>query len=375
MSVDVGAKAVTEEDEEEVEEEAPEDAPSNVSLATKSNTASNLDDDAQGDPLAHSENIPSKQVASAETSRYKAWQQTMSSALRSTSKWPRRVRLAVAGYLAVLTFGVGTGLALIWHQDRTTALVVGLLLAGPIVVALIGDRITGIKAFSVEISLAQVTVSVEGDFSGAVMSVAEMGPSGTPDLLKTLSEAIRGRARILRLNLRDEDYWWSTRVFLAAALAGDYTSVEAIVFVRSGDQRIFVGIATPKALRARIGGIFPPYEVVYRKVRFEVTGPPTKTSEEEVSDILLWRWGQSLTPSETAVKVIVTRENLEEWLGEDLDTDDLPYGPLSPLLRYRISSRHRRYAALTQDSRLIDIVDRDELARRITVAGLEQTLQ
>lgn len=292
----------------------------------------------------------------------------------SRSQWSRTIRLALAGYLVVLTFGAATGLSLVLHQDRATAVLVGVLLAGPIIVALIGDRVTTIKAFSVEISLTQVTVSVEGDFSGAVMSVADMGPSASPGLAKTLTEAIRGRAPILRLNLREDDYWWSTRLFLAAALAGDYTSVEAVVFVRNGDQRIFVGIATPKALRARIGHIFPQYEVAYRTVRVEVTKPAVQTPEAEVNEILLWRWSQSLQPDEVSVKEIVTRQNLTEWLGEDLDSDDLPYGPLSPLLRYRISSRPQRYAALTQDSRLVDIVDRDELARRTTIASLEQQL-
>ncbi len=237
-----------------------------------------------------------------------------------------------------------------------------------------GDRITGIKAFSVELSLAQVTVSVESDFSGAVMSLAEMGPSGTPELQKTLSEATRSRSQLLRLNLRDEDYWWLSRVFLAGALAWDYTSVEAFVFVRSGDQRIFVGIATPQDLRLRIGSAFPDYEVAYRRVRFEVAASPSRKPEDELNEILSWRWHASLT-DEIGTKVIVTRRNLKDWMGDALDTDDLPYGPLNPLLRYRIASSPRRFAALTQESKLVDIVDRDELAKRTTISDLEQMLR
>src|SRR5437588_597274 len=126
---------------------------------------------------------------------------------------------------------------------------VGAFLAGPLVIGLIGERITGFKAFAVEVSLAEVEVPVEGDFSGTVMDIAEMGPSASPDLSRTFDEAIRSRTKIMRVNLRDDDYWWSTRVYLVAALAEDYTDVEALVFVRAGDQRLFVGIAEPPAVR------------------------------------------------------------------------------------------------------------------------------
>lgn len=136
-----------------------------------------------------------------------------------------------------------------------------------------------------------------------------------------------------------------------------------------------MGVATPRALRHRIGLAFPDYEIAYRTARVGVAGPPIRKAEEQVNDILLWQWGQNLKPSESAVKVIVNRQNLKEWLGDDLDDFDLPYGPLTPLLRYRIASRSQRYTALTQDSRLVDIVDRDELARRTAISDLEHRLQ
>ena len=354
----------TEKDEEDAEEEAPEEAPPTAVAV------------APGSDAARTAPVKPGISTDVRPAAAKSWRQTASSAFVGTkqqiTRWPRRVRVALAGYAVVVAFVIGTGLAQVAHADRTTALVIGILLAGPLVVALIGDRITGIKAFSVEIALSQVTVSVDSDLSGAVMTMAEMGPSGTPDLLNTLSAATQSRSRILRLNLRAEDYWWASRVFLAAALAADYTSVEALVFVRSGEQRVFVGIATPEALRTQIGLTFPQYESAYRKARFEVSQPP-KPPEQEVTEILSWRWGSSL-PTESQDRVIVTRQNLKDWLGDQLDTDDFPDGPLSPLLRYRITSRRQRYAALTQNARLTDIVDREELARKTTLATLERQL-
>jgi hypothetical protein len=281
----------------------------------------------------------------------------------------------VAGYAIVAIFGLASAMALIAHADRVTAITVGTLLAAPILIALIGDRITGVKAFSVELTLAEVSVPVEGDFSGAVMAIAEMGPSGTPELFGTLQSVITGRSKILRLNLRSDDYWWSTRIFLVAALAEDYTEVEAIVFVRSGEQRLFVGIATPHSIRQRMATRFPNYETNYRKARSEATYLPASTGDQELNEILSWRWGAAFTPNtENDLKLVTRSQDLRDWLDRDLDTDDFPYGPLTDLLRYRLIARSQRFAALTQDSRLTAIVDRDVLAQRSSLVDLEHRL-
>ncbi len=131
----------------------------------------------------------------------------------STLARNRRVRIMTAGYLIIAVFGV---VAIVARRgfgvSGTGALVAGAVAAAPVVIALAGDRITGIKAFSVEISLAQITVRDHVDLTQAVMAIAEMGPSGSPSLLITLQDTIRAGARLLRLNLRNDDYWWSTRV-------------------------------------------------------------------------------------------------------------------------------------------------------------------
>jgi hypothetical protein len=75
------------------------------------------------------------------------------------------------------------------------------------------------------------------------------------------------RPKLLEINFGCDDYWWSTRIFLVAALAQDFTSVEAVVFVRSGDDEVFVGIASPRAVRERLAARFPIYEEAYRKAQ------------------------------------------------------------------------------------------------------------
>jgi hypothetical protein len=288
---------------------------------------------------------------------------------------PGRVRIAAAGYGVVVTFGIAAAIARILGASVGNSLLVGTLAAAPLVIALIGDRITGVKAFSVEISLAEVTVPFETDFSGALMTSAEMGGSAAPELLDSLEPLMRNRSKILRVNLRDDKYWWSTRLFLLAALTDDYTEVEALIFVRSHEERIFVGIASPRVVRTRFAAIFPPYEVAYRKVRNEAcSGPGVNEidASREVNEILTSRWQNAMSPPEQHIKLIVSSNDLRDWLGGDLDTDALPYGPLTALMRYRIISRDRRYAALTDHSRLAAIVDRDEVAIRSTATELER---
>jgi hypothetical protein len=270
---------------------------------------------------------------------------------------------------------VGASLARLVGADLYGALIVGALVAAPLLIAFVGERITGIKAFSVEISLSDVAVAIEGDFSSSVMTIAETGPSASPDLLKSLRAAINGRVKLLRVNLRDDDYWWSTRVFLVAALALDYTDVDALVFVRSGDQRVFVGICAPQAVRSGLASVFPNYETAYRKIRTDAVIAAPLDRDREVEEILEWRWSQALGPPESEVRQIVKSEDLKLWLKGDLDVESLPYGPLNPLLRYRIVTRPHRYSALTDQSRLVAVVDRDEVALRSAAAELAQRLE
>ncbi|MDQ6774495.1 MAG: hypothetical protein M3024_16195 [Candidatus Dormibacteraeota bacterium] len=294
-------------------------------------------------------------------------------------RWPvaagPRFRTAAAAYLVVGAFAAGDALARHAGADVKEGLVVGALLAGPLIVALIGNRITGVRAFSVEIGLSEVAVEVEGDFTGAVMATAETGASALPDLLGTLRSAIRSHWKLLRVNLRDDDYWWSTRVFLVAALATDYTDVDALVFVRAGKQRLFVGISSARAVRTRLAARFPGYEAAYRKVRADALASSAGSGDREVEEILSWRWAAALEPSEAAAKVIVRGEELRRWLDGDLDDEAVPYGPLNRLLRYRIATRQGRYAALTNGLQLVEVVDRDELSRRSAVADLEHRLR
>jgi hypothetical protein len=309
---------------------------------------------------------------------------------RRLRPWPKRVRIAAAGYAVVAIFAIGVGVSRAVGASGAGALTVGILAAAPVVVAFIGERITGVKALGVEISLVALTnVKVEmagddstiaGKLSAAAMEGAEAGQSGNVELVNHFTTLIQEEPKLLRINLRCDDYWWSTRIFLVAAIAQNYTSVEAIVFVRAGDEQVFVGIASPRAVRERLAAQFPYYETAYRTAQSApvvLQGPvdPDNVFKiNKVTAILIGGgWAQAL-PAEKDIKEIVTSKKIRGWLGGDLDAEQLPYGPLSALLTYRIVSGRRRYAALTDDRRLKAVVDRNELAVRFASAELERRL-
>jgi hypothetical protein len=290
----------------------------------------------------------------------------------------RRLHVLAAGYAVVAVFGLVAAIAR-WGfgASGSNALAAGVIAAVPLLVALLGERITGIKAFSVEVSLAQITVPVQVDLTQAVMAMAEIGPSGSPELLVTFRDAIRSQARLLRLNLRNDDYWWSTRVYLAAAIAADYTKVEQLVFVRGQEERLWVGMLDPAITRARLAEVFPQYERNYRTARQQACNGRDVNApfdaDAEITSILM-NWPGQFGWQEGQVKQIVTGDLLRRWLGADLDIEALPHGPLTPLLQYQINMRPRRYTALAAEGSLMAVVDKSELAARTTEEVLRRQL-
>lgn len=79
---------------------------------------------------------------------------------RETSLRRRRLRVAAAGYAVVAVFGVAFILAqLVWRDGSTTArAVAAAVVATPLALAFIGDRITRFKLLSLEVSLTEVNV-------------------------------------------------------------------------------------------------------------------------------------------------------------------------------------------------------------------------
>jgi len=292
-----------------------------------------------------------------------------------------RVCIAAAGYAVVAIFGIGAAVARAFGAPTGSALTVGAIAAAPIVVALIGERITGVKAFGFEFKLTEVFPPLAGGKTGVAFSEAMMEQpvstsavgSEVGGLSQPFKQLMLKRSTVLRINLRDDNYWWSTRIFLVAALAQEYTDVEALVFVRGDDEQIFVGIASPRDVRKRLAKKFSSleYEAAYQKAR-AAAATDQSDPDGQVTEILE-RWQDAvydvLHKGEEEIKQIVSSGTLRRWLRGDLDTHSVPDGPLTAQQQYRIISHDRRYVALTDYQTLKKVAARDEL---IAAAALER---
>ena len=167
-----------------------------------------------------------------------------------------RMCIAAAGYAVMAIFALGYGLAWLVGLPIGHSVIAGVLATAPLIIAVIGERVTGIKAFGVELSLAEVAPLVAGDNQTVATDLSEVMAQGRLDpyadessaggLSRPMQELVRTGSKLLKIDLRNGKYWWPTRLFLVAALAQDYTEVEALVFVQSRTEPHFVGIASPR---------------------------------------------------------------------------------------------------------------------------------
>jgi hypothetical protein len=306
--------------------------------------------------------------------------------LRWSLLYPRMC-VAAVGYAVIAIFAMGVGGAWAVGASRSISLTVGGIAVAPLVLAAVWDRISRIKAFGVEVTLAEVSPPIAGDHTNVAAELSQsLGrglsgseASGTDGLSGPFTELIQNGSKILRIDLRDDKYWWSTRLFLVAALADDFTDVEALVFVRAGDEQIFVGIATPRDVRKTLADNFPPanYEDPYRAAPAAAAahGDPCAAA---IGIIDKWQDAVDQTlGAEAEIKHIVSSSNLRLWMRCRLDTRSVPAGQLTADKQYRIIAHDRRYVALTKGPRLEQVVDRDGLvaaahvSRRLGAPGDE----
>ncbi|HEY3011678.1 MAG TPA: hypothetical protein VGJ36_02940 [Gemmatimonadales bacterium] len=143
----------------------------------------------------------------------------------------------MVGLLAVVYGIVHLG----WpDQAQPSAATIAALAAAPLALALLWDRLTGFKAFGFEVALAPASTRIETEVVGAITEAQHF--SGNEAIVEKVTEAIvRPEQELLELNLRDGNYWWSTRLFLLAALVEDYSRIQQLVFLERGGDQIFVG--------------------------------------------------------------------------------------------------------------------------------------
>ena len=183
-----------------------------------------------------------------------------------------------------------------------------------------------------------------------------------------------GNVQVLEINLRNGDYWWSTRLFLVAALAVEHTSVGCLAFVTEGNH--FFGLASPWATLLALSKAFPGVAKAYYGTLREPTLnlDPSYEIVYRVQDFSM-ALGQ-LPGQEAANKVIVSQALLSRWLGAELVQDSLESNSLAleSLDALRVLDRHSSHVALVREGKLVGVVDRAAFATNVARGVFEARL-
>ncbi len=303
---------------------------------------------------------------------------------RLAPSWRRFGAIALTWYGIVTIFGAAYLIVRrIWpHTGVGTALIVGALAAGPLALAFTWERLTGLRLFGVEVTLSQATVLVDQTLATALSQNAYF--SGNSAIFELVDKAI-GNATIelLEFNLRTTQYWWSTRLFLQAALVEDRTKIQRMVFVEGDAERRYVGMASPGAVRRALAQ--PPgmnLELVYRQIEQDVRHTPGPPGHSEVRRIVeTWsmhmfsRTGQNIDVTEETAKTAVSPELLMEWVTLERESVDWDQPLDSALLQALVLDKATHFVPLTQNGKLDRVVNADAFARRTATQALRAKLR
>lgn len=286
----------------------------------------------------------------------------------------RRWVIALRGYAVVAVFGV-TLLALrllATGLSPSEALVLSAALAVPLALALFWENIKGFRVGQLEITLAEVSLPVDIELSAAVQGLRG---SETPELVEAIvAVSERPDCRLVEVNLRSTPYWWSTRLFLLAALAEEYTQIERLVFVEQDAARIYIGTASPRDVREALEDRFPDYGLKYRGVR-DGARAGDGSARHQV-EAIGYQWPHLFLPpeSEKEVRELVTPVELREWLGRVLAADAREWdgSPAGPALYARILTCRMDYVPLLRGQRLEEVVSSAVLIRRLAESAVAQ---
>lgn len=190
--------------------------------------------------------------------------------------------------------------------------------------------------------------------------------------------------RLVEINLRTSPYWCSTRLFLLAALAQEYTNIERLVFADQDAARAYIGMAAPAALRRAFAKRFPDYEAIFRQIQQNAIATRWSDPVDEMQAVLN-EWTTSAMfialmggPSvpEKEARQLTAAPQLLEWLGRALETESRQWSGKPPTnsLYGKILSCSGPYVPLLNGPRLEIVVNRAELASKLaeSVVSIER---
>jgi hypothetical protein len=293
-------------------------------------------------------------------------------------------QVLMVGYAAVALFLMVFWIArsLLGEEESSSAFVLAAAAAAPLVLALVWDRLRGIKIFGVEFDLKAAEAKLDEEVAVAVQLQES---SATPELVEGLAVALSGpRPDGIKVNLGDGSFWWSTRLLLLASLVDDFDATSYLVFTDSDDR--YVGSVEPRAVRRAFGAVDTFSVETYHKL---LSAPaPDLTDVERIRQIAWgWPYGFDAAPvlpgrqaiseedkhlsAENRYKRYVTRTMVQELLGEALFKDALEWNgrTLTSAEQLAIVGRQSPVVALELGDQFDRLVIRCQVAQRIIMSA------
>jgi hypothetical protein len=183
-----------------------------------------------------------------------------------------------------------------------------------------------------------------------------------------------GESPLLKIDLRDGTYWWSTRLYALATLAAEFTSVEWLLFVDEGTR--YVGMVRPRDLTRALAAAQPELDGEYRLAHLAPT--PWQISREIYAGQLLGTLVECFRArpgGEEGLRFVVN----SSWLRQRVPALSAVHvehvGSFDPLATYQLLQATTPYVAITSEQgQLLKVIDRVGVATEIARTVVERQL-
>jgi hypothetical protein len=216
--------------------------------------------------------------------------------------------------------------------------------------------------------IQNISLTFDSQFADVLMAGGPVRDS-TVYAMKT-SLAAAPQLAVLRVDLKDGQYWWSTRLFFLACVAEEIAGTALLIFLEGGKK--FVGAATPATVRDRLArgsALLKKFEQNCRKY------PVDPNNLDQALHQRASEWDKLFAPQlEQQSRILVTTRELRRWLGSDLlrrgveeeqEQESQDQISLSPALLKAIMDWPHMYVPVTSSGELRKVVNRAAFAEQL----------
>jgi len=192
-----------------------------------------------------------------------------------------------------------------------------------------------------------------------------------PYLVNRIAEL--GDSPLLKIDLKDGRYWWSTKLYALATLAHELTSVEWFLFLTRGED--YVGMIRPSALKWALTTAQPELEELARKANVPAADPglPSLMRAGQILEAIVESF-RSAPGGEVGLRFLVDAD----WILRNvpgLDTTHVArVGDFDPLATWQLLGAPTPFVPVTDGKRLLKVIDRNGVANEIARNAVERQL-